>query len=148
MPILDQLRKPIEKIILKSPLHGLLSDDLALISFTTLESGKQLSFAVAYVKENRIVRALCPRKEKCWKKFSFGSPVALTIRGVSFQGWGEIVKEPDELRREWESILNEKPEMAEKLGLTEKIGGEVDLADLAELLNEFAILRIEISGSR
>lgn len=148
MPFLDDLRNPIEKIILNSPLHGLLSNDLALISFTDHHTGKRLSFSVEYQKENRFIRVICHRKEKCWKKFTFGSPVKIMIRGKNFQGWAEIIDDPEEMMKEWKALLKNKFILAKDFGFKRDESGEFVFTDLPEGLQDYAVLRIDTSGSR
>jgi len=148
MPILDDLKIPLEKIILNSPLHGLLSDDLALISFTDHLTGKRLSFSVEYQKEKRFIRVLCPRKGKCWKKFTYGAPVKILIRGEAHQGWAEIIDDAVESLKEWKTIFKHKPGFSEEFGITLNQNGDAEISELPAELAEIAILRIEISDLR
>jgi hypothetical protein len=148
MPILDNLKNPLEKIILKSPLHGLLSEDLALVSFTDHRTGKKLSFAVEYQREKRFVRIVCSRKENCWRKFTFGSPIEITIKGTNYHGWAEIIEDREEMIKEWKALFRHRPETAKELGIELSESGEIEIPDSAEILSEYAILRIDISGPR
>lgn len=148
MPILDTLKKPLEKMILNSPFHGLLSDDLALISFTDHHTGKRLAFPVEYLKENRFIRVLCPGKERCWKKFTYGAPVGILIRGKSYQGWAEIIDDAEEVKKEWKCIFKNKPDLATGLGIKVTNGVVEHFDSLPQNLIDVFILRIEISGIR
>jgi hypothetical protein len=148
MSILDNLKSPFEKIILKSPLHGLLSEDLAVISFSDPRTGKNLSFSVEYQKEKRFIRVICSRMEGCWQKFIFGSPVEILIRGITYRGWAEIIEDPEEILKEWKALFRHKPEIARVFGIEETEPGESEFSKLPEILKDHAILRIDVSPSR
>jgi hypothetical protein len=148
MPLLDDLKSPFAKMILSSSLHGLLSDDLALISFTDSRTGKKLAFVVHYQRESRFIRIVCPRKESCWGKFTYGSPIEITIKGVKYRGWAEIIDDQEEMLREWKALFRHSPDKARELGVNISGNGEIDVSGSATTLNEFAILRIDISGER
>jgi hypothetical protein len=145
MPLLGNLKIPLEKTLLKSPLHGLFSRDLAVITFPDQRTGKQLSFSVEYQKEKRFIRIICSRKENCWQKFIFGSPVEILIRGVTYHGWAEIIEDPEELLKEWKALFRHKPEIARTFGIEGSDKGEFEFAKLPETLKDLAILRIDVS---
>jgi hypothetical protein len=148
MPILDDLKQPLRKIILESPLHSLLSEDHALVSFTDHLTGRRLSFSVPYQKEHRIIRVICPKGDKYWRKFTYGSPLRITIQGKQYQGWAEIIDNPEEARKEWRAIIKNKPELASQLNVPILESGEPDmeLIDTLANMSSLDILRIEISG--
>ena len=145
MPILDDLKQPLRKIILESPLHGLLSEDHALVSFTDHLTGKRLSFSVPYQKKHRIIRVICPKGDKYWKKFTFGSPLRITIRGTQHQGWAEIIDNPEEAQKEWHALIKNKPDLVSRLGISTLEEGKPDLKDILAKTSDLDILRIEVS---
>ena len=146
MPILDDLKQPLRKIILESPLHRMLSEDHALVSFTDYLTGKRLSFSVPYQKERRIIRVICPKGDKYWRKFAYGSPLRITIQGTHHQGWAEIIDNPEEARKEWRALLKNKPDLAGQLGISMLDEGEPDPNEILAKVSNLAILRIEVSG--
>jgi hypothetical protein len=148
MPILDDLKQPFRKIILESPFRGLISDDHAIVSFTDHLTGKRLSFSVPYQKEHRIIRAICPKGDRYWKKFIYGSPLRIAIQGKHYQGWAEIIDDPEEAIKEWRALINNKPELAVQLNIPLLESGEPDLNDIKIKTSSFDILRIEISGKQ
>ncbi len=148
MPILDDLKQPIRKIILESPLHGLLSEDHALVSFTDHFTGRRLSFSVPYLKEHRIIRVICPKGDKKWRKFIYGAPLRITIQGTQYQGWAEIIDNPEEVRKEWRVIIKNKPELASQLNIPILDSEEPDLNAILDKVSSLDIVRIEISGKQ
>jgi hypothetical protein len=145
MPILDDLKQPLRKIILENPLFGFFNETLALVSFIDSKNGRRLSISVPYVKEHRIIRIICPKSEKCWKKFSDGSPVSISIKGEGYQGWGEIIDDPVEIQKEWFSMIRKKPEIISQLGISNNSDEELDTEEIYSRVKEWDILRIEVS---
>lgn len=148
MPFLENLKNPFEKIILSSPLHGLLSDDLALIRFTDQHTGKKTSLPVEYQREKRFIRIVCSRDDSCWRNFSYGSPVEILIRGESYRGWAELVEDGDELIKEWSALLRHKPEIAKNFGIELLDSNSSDLPAIPDELENYVILRIDISSAQ
>lgn len=148
MPFLNNLKNPIEKIILNSPLHGFLSDDLAIIKFTDQYSGKKLSFPVEYQREKRFIRIVCSRNDPCWRNFTFGSPVEILIRGVRYRGWAELVEDGVELVKEWSALLRHKPEIANNFGIELPDNNSGDLPAIPKEMENYVILRIDISSAQ
>jgi len=148
MPFLDNLKNPFEKIILSSPLHGLLSDDLAIIRFTDQHTGKKLSFPVEYQREKRFIRIICSRNDSCWRIFTYGSPVEILIKGVSYRGWAELVEDGVELVKEWSALLRHKPEIAKNFGIELSDTNSSDFPAIPDEVENYAILRIDISSAQ
>ena len=148
MPILDDLKQPLKKIIIESPLHRLLSEDQALVSFTDHLTGKRLSFIVPYHKEHRIIRVFCPKCDKYWKKFTYGSPLRIAIRDTKYQGWAEIIDNPEEAQKEWRALIKNKPNLVTKLIIPLLDKEEPDLKEISTKTSSLDILRIEVSGKK
>lgn len=148
MPILDDLQEPIRKIILESPLHKLLGQEKALVSFTDHLTGKRLAFSVPYHKEKRVVWVIIPKEGKNWKKFSFGSPLRIAIKGVCYQGWAEIINNPEEIKEEMLSIIKSNPDFSSHIGIPRIDNEKLDLQKYLLNNSEINLLRIEISENR
>lgn len=75
------------KFILRSPLHGLVSEYLTLITFTGLKSGKTYTTPVSYYQQNNQV--IIFTHANWWKNLRNGAPVTLRLRGHNIQGLAE-----------------------------------------------------------
>ena len=91
-PKIFKIMNPMMKLMLGSPLHGLMSARVMLISFTGRRSGKRYSTPVAYTREGNqvIVVTFSP----WWKNFIEPAPVEMRIRGKSMRGQAVYVKDP------------------------------------------------------
>jgi deazaflavin-dependent oxidoreductase (nitroreductase family) len=79
------------KSVLRSPLHGLVSKTILLITFTGRKSGRSYTTPVSYSQSGGEV--LIFTHAGWWKNLSGGAPVSLRIRGRELQGLAETVAE-------------------------------------------------------
>ncbi len=79
------------KFVLGSPMHGIVSNSLLLITFTGRKSGKIYTTPTSYSQNGDLV--IIFTHAKWWKNLHGGSPVTLRIRGRNFQGLAEPVAE-------------------------------------------------------
>jgi deazaflavin-dependent oxidoreductase (nitroreductase family) len=79
------------KFILRSPMHGLVSKTMLLITFTGRKSGKTYTTPVDYSQDGEQVTVFT--HGGWWKNLRGGVPVTLRIRGRDLQGVAEPVAE-------------------------------------------------------
>jgi deazaflavin-dependent oxidoreductase (nitroreductase family) len=76
---------PVMGFLLRSPLHGLLSDSLMLITFTGRKSGRQFTTPVRYVKDGDTVRCFTSAENQWWRNLRAGARVSLLIKRQSIE---------------------------------------------------------------
>jgi deazaflavin-dependent oxidoreductase (nitroreductase family) len=79
------------KFVLRSPVHGVVSKTILLITFTGRKSGKTYTTPVSYSQQGDQVYVFT--HASWWKNMQDGAPVTLRIRGREFQGLAESVVE-------------------------------------------------------
>jgi deazaflavin-dependent oxidoreductase (nitroreductase family) len=79
------------KFILRSPMHGMVSKTMLLITFTGRKSGKTYTTPVDYSQDGDQVTIFT--HANWWKNLNGGSPVTLRMRGRDLQGIAEPVAE-------------------------------------------------------
>ncbi len=79
------------KLVLRSPVHGVVSKSILLITFTGRKSGKIYTTPVSYSQHGDQVTIFT--HADWWKNLRGGGPVTLRIRGREFQGLAEPVAE-------------------------------------------------------
>ena len=92
--------------LLHSPLHGVLSPWLILVTYTGRKSGKTYTTPVSYVKSGGAVMFFTAHK--WWHNFEARSPVTLRIKGRDLRGVAEAVADPDEIEPVVRAFLEEK----------------------------------------
>ncbi len=79
------------KFLLRSPLHGMVSKTVMLISFTGRKSGKTYTTPVSYSQHGDQVYVFT--HAAWWKNLSGGSPVNIRLQGREIRGIAEPVAE-------------------------------------------------------
>ncbi len=79
------------KLVLRSPIHGLVSKSILLITFTGRKSGKSYTTPVSYSQQGDQVYVFT--YHTWWKNLKNGAPVTLRLRGREFQGQAEPIAE-------------------------------------------------------
>ena len=79
------------KLLLRSPVHGMVSKTVLLITFTGRKSGKTYTTPVDYSQDGDQVYIFT--HANWWKNLRNGAPVTLHIRGRELQGLAEPVAE-------------------------------------------------------
>ena len=80
------------KFVLRSPLHGIISNYLLLISFTGRKSGKVYTTPVSYFQQDDD-QVIIFTHANWWKNLLSNPAVTLRIRGRDVQGMAEPVAE-------------------------------------------------------
>jgi deazaflavin-dependent oxidoreductase (nitroreductase family) len=79
------------KLVLRSPVHGMVSTTVLLISFTGRKSGKTYTTPVSYSQDGDLVTIFT--HADWWKNLRNGAPVTLRMRGRELQGLTEPITE-------------------------------------------------------
>lgn len=89
--LLPTLFNPIAKTILRSPLHGLLSRQLLLITFTGRKSGHIFTTPAMYEQEGEMLRLHVG--SPWWKNLRDGATVRVRLRGTEHAATTEVLGE-------------------------------------------------------
>jgi hypothetical protein len=83
---------PLVTWILRSPLHGLMSGNTLLITYTGRKSGKTFTFPISYGREGQTIW-LMTRNDKPWIKNipAEGLPVKVQVQGQELPARAEVV---------------------------------------------------------
>ncbi|MDP9373062.1 MAG: nitroreductase/quinone reductase family protein [Chloroflexota bacterium] len=93
--------------LLRSPLHGLLSKRLMLLTFTGRKSGKRYTLPVAYVQEGDTL--LLGTETPWYKNLRGGVPVSVRLRGRERAGVAEVIDDEEGMREGYRTILTRDP---------------------------------------
>jgi hypothetical protein len=106
---------PVIKALLGSPLHGLISHELMVLSFTGRKSGKQYAVAVGYLqKDNRLYFSCLAG----WWQNLPGAPVAVRLRGQDRHGAAARIADPEGIREVVQMLIAKRGEpVAKRIGL-------------------------------
>jgi deazaflavin-dependent oxidoreductase (nitroreductase family) len=94
MWFMNKLINPLVRLILRSPLHGLMSGSVLLIIYCGRKSGKEYTLPVQYVRDGNTIYIVpgMPEKKTWWRNLRGGEPVRLLIGGKTLVGDARIME--------------------------------------------------------
>jgi deazaflavin-dependent oxidoreductase (nitroreductase family) len=96
---------PFVSMILRSPLHRLLSSHLLLLTFTGRKTGKQFTIPIYYTREDDTLTLF---SSKSWyKNLRGGPPVVVHLKGRVRTGRAEVIEEPEAVLEAAEPLVAE-----------------------------------------
>ena len=104
---------PVMRFLLRSPLHGILSGSLMLITFTGRKSGKQFTTPVRYIQDGDTVKCFTAAENQWWRNLRSGARVSLLIKGqLSDYQAQAIFDDPADIKQQLVSYLSLFPQDA------------------------------------
>ena len=104
---------PVMRFLLRSPLHGVLSDSLMLITFTGRKSGKQFTTPVRYIQSGDTVKCFTAAENQWWRNLRSGARVSLLIKGQLHDYQAQaIFDDPINIKQQLVSYLSLFPQDA------------------------------------
>jgi deazaflavin-dependent oxidoreductase (nitroreductase family) len=133
--------------ILRSPLHGLLSGGLMLLTVTGRRSGRRYTFPVGYQRhgDEIIVMVSEARRKSWWRNFAESGPVELRVRGRSLSGEARLVAPGSaEFRSSCERTLRRMPWLGRVFRVDYDRRQELAEEQHEHLAEEIAVVRIRL----
>ena len=130
--------------ILRSPLHGLMSKDIMVITFAGRKSGDLFSTPVSYLRQGSEVTVLT--RSSWWKNVVGGKPVTLTIRGKKYHGVAEaFTQDKQAVEEAMRVFLKEKPANARFYKVNMGPDGTPDPAQVQLAVQNMILVKISLS---
>ena len=120
--------------ILRSPLHGLMSNRFLLLSFAGRKSGRQYTTPVAYLSEGDAF--LMTTDSPWWKNLRGGVPVTMWVEGHEYQGTADAIPDPARVTRVLGRFLTAQPGYGTYVGLKPGPDGRMNPAEVEAVARE------------
>ena len=131
---------PVIKALLRSPLHGLLSHELMVLSFTGRKSGKQYAVPVSYLQRDNRLYFSCLAG---WWQNLPGAQVTVRLRGQDRHGTAARIADPEGIREVVQMLIAKRGErVAKRIGL---LAARAD-AEAGNLLRRPVFIQIDLEG--
>ena len=118
--ILMRAMNAVPGLLLRSPLHGLMSGNVLLLTFTGRKSGKHYTTPMSYVRENGVI--FMSTESSWWKnllvKDGAGADVVLRLRGHETYGVAEAITDEEGVVEGLNTILYHYPGYSRFIGVT------------------------------
>ena len=104
---------PMMALLLRSPLHFVMSGSLMLITFVGKRTGRSYTTPVRYVRDGATVRCFSSRSTRWWRNLVGGAEVTLTIGGAQERYRSNvIVDDPQRIEELLRAYLAQYPQDA------------------------------------
>lgn len=149
MWFMNNIANPFVRLILRSPLHGLFSAALLLITYRGRKSGKEYTLPVEYVQDGKRIYIIpgWPEKKTWWRNLKGGLPVKLTLRGQEVTGNGIVLEQPkdaEEILHGAKLKLQGNAQLAKTYNIRIGTDGSLNADDLRRWAEKLIIARVEL----
>ncbi|MEO6061961.1 MAG: nitroreductase/quinone reductase family protein [Thermoflexales bacterium] len=103
--------------LLRSPLHGLISSAVMLMSVKGRRSGRILSTPVNYVRVGNSLWTVSRPERQWWRNLRGGAPATLRLAGRDVTMLGIALETPEDVAAGLARIVQRQPALRKKLGL-------------------------------
>lgn len=112
--------------LLRSPLHGLISSAVMLVSVRGRRSGRLISTPVNYVRVDHSLWTVSLPERQWWRNLRGGAPVTLRLAGRDVTVRGTALEAPEDVAAGLARIVQRHPALRRQLGLPGAIEGISD----------------------
>ncbi len=130
--------------LLRSPLHGMLSQSFMLISVTGRKSGRTISTPVNYVRDGNVLWVTSQRDRKWWRNLKGGGPVSVLLEGRQLSGHGDATVEPQVVASRLATVLHQVPQYAKYYHVGLDSRGQPVRSDCERSAQDRVVVRIDL----
>ena len=139
------------RLLLRSPLHGVASRNLCILSYTGRRSGRRYATPLSYVREDGRVLLLSSRDTRWWTSFTPGpgvpAPVEVLAAGERLRGRAHTIQHDRErLRGAVRRFLTALPRDAMVYGVGLDGDRRPREAEIERALDRLVMVEIELEG--
>ncbi|WP_078282329.1 nitroreductase/quinone reductase family protein [Mycobacteroides franklinii] len=128
--------------VLRSPLHPVLSGNIALFTFTGRKSGKEYNVAATYVRDGDVLTVFTDR---AWaKNLRDGRPVTALVRGKRLDGTAELSTGP-QIAGPLAQLLHQVPRDAKYHNVRRNPDGTLNQADIDRAAASESMVTVRLS---
>jgi len=150
MWFMNTIINPLMRLILNSPLHGMMSAGLLLINYRGRKSGKEYTLPVQYAQDGKKIYIIpgMPEQKTWWRNLKGGLPVRLTLRGQVVNGNGIVLEQPGdaaEILAAAELSLKRSAQLAKMYNVRIEADGSLNTDDLRKAAEKIIITRVDLA---
>ena len=131
--------------MLRSPLHGILSDGMLLITVTGRKTGKEFSFPVGYYRENGYLWVITSRDRTWWKNLRGGAEVSLLLKRKPVKALADTDLDEKAVEARMYEYVKHVPQAAKSLGIRIQ-NGNANAEDIARTAKDRLFVRLQLTS--
>jgi hypothetical protein len=126
--------------VLHSPLHGILSSGMLLITVTGRKTGRKFTLPVGYYCEQGTVWILTNRDRTWWRNVEDGAEVSLLMKRKPLGAFAEADLDDASVEQQMHEYIRHVPQAAKSLGI--RVNGSANAKDIARVAKERLFVKI------
>lgn len=131
--------------ILRSPLHGLLSNGMLLVTVTGRKTGRKITFPVGYYHEGEYLWVITSRDRTWWKNLRGGAEVSLLLKRKPITAIAEPDLDEKSVEARMYDYVKYVPQATKPLGIRME-NGKPNAEDIARTAKDRLFVRIKLSA--
>ena len=129
--------------VLRSPLHGMLSNGMMLITVTGRKTGKTYTIPVGYYEESGYLWVITSRDRTWWRNLQGGANVNLLLKRKPVHGIAETELDGKAVETRMFEYIQHVPQAAKPLGI--HVENKIpNLEDIARTAKERLFVKIRV----
>jgi hypothetical protein len=132
--------------VLRSPLHGMLSNGMMLLTVTGRKTGKQYTLPVGYYHENGYLWVITSRDRTWWRNLCGGAEVSLLLKRKPVTAIAETELDECIVEKRMCEYLRHVPQAAKSLGVRIE-NGNANAADIARTAKDRLFVRLQLQAT-
>jgi deazaflavin-dependent oxidoreductase (nitroreductase family) len=149
MWFMNKIANPFVSLILRSPLHGMMSAALLLITCCGRKSGREYTLPVQYVQDGHTIIIIpgAPEKKTWWRNLRGGAQVRLVLTGKLLTGKADVLEGQSETERITHALvlyLQRFPAAAKLHNVRPAGDGSFDQNDLRLAASATVVVQVEL----
>jgi hypothetical protein len=139
---------PIIRWLLMSPLHGFVSKNMMLISYTGRKSGKRFSTPVNYLRlrdaQGEYLFTTSSLDRSWWRNLRGGAPVTVRQQGQDYPAWAEAFEEGGKVTAELQAFFKAAPGMARYFDVSLDAAGQPKAEDVVRAAQSRVVIQFRL----
>ncbi len=131
--------------LLKSPLHGIISKGVMLVTVTGCKSGKPISTPTNYLRDGNTLWVISWRERRWWRNLRGNANVRILLAGRSVEGCGQVIEEEKAVAQNLLSYYHKVPQYAKYVEIGLDTAGYPILADCERAAQKMVMVRIDLT---
>ncbi len=131
--------------VLRSPLHGMLSNSMMLITVTGRKTGKKYTLPVGYYREDQCLWVLTSRDRTWWKNLKGGAEVSLLLHRKPVHAYAVPELNVDIVENRLVDYLKHTPQAAKSMGIRME-DGKPNKDDIVRIASDRLFVKVDLNG--
>ncbi len=133
----------IASVLLRSPLHGIMSSFLVLLTFTGRKSGKQYTIPVGYGRKGNTLSIFTDNK--WYKNLQVNPEVKVRLQGKECSGTAEVILDDKErTAQEMQDFVSRSKQAARAYGVTFDADGKINQELLRKAAENWVLILVHL----